>query len=113
MKGADRVIRLRMTGWQPRSVLVRIAKAPPPKRVPPSLREDFAALDDEHPTVYTDGTTPETADLRWCLGLLVHVVAEPETPSALFDRWVDAVASAQPAIMGMIGPQGEVAEWRP
>ena len=45
MKGADRVIRLRMTGWQPRSVLVRIAKAPPPKRVPPSLREDFAALD--------------------------------------------------------------------
>lgn len=113
MKGADRVIRLRMDGWQPRDVLIRIAKAPPPQPVPRSLRADFDALDSEYPTVYTDGETPETADLRWCLGLPIHVVAEQETPLPLFDRWVQAVANAHPAMMGMVGPQGEVAAWKP
>lgn len=113
MRGADRISRLRLAGYKPADVLIRIAKAPPPQRVPASLRADFDALDDEYPTVYTDGEIPEVADLRFVVGMLVHVVAEPDTDTDEFDRWVDAVAINEPARIGMIGPQGEVAAWAP
>lgn len=111
MRGTERITRLRLAGLKPASVVIRIGKAPPHERVPGSLRADFDAIDDEFPTVYTDGDTPEVADLRFCVGMLVHLVADPEISPDEFDRWVDAVASNEPARMGMIGPQGEVAAW--
>lgn len=95
-----------MQGWKPADICICVG--PAPKRLPP---------DDEveqiHPTVWTDGETPEIADLRWCHGVLVHLLADEGIPESVFDRWVTAVVEAGPAKVGMLGPTGEVALWAP
>lgn len=111
MKGADRVIRLRLEGYKPSSCWLYFGSKKPDS-APRTLRPYLEELNDEHPDIWTDGDIPETADLRWVRGLVIHMIADRNTPDDLFDRWVNAVAQNEPAAMGMLLPNGEVAGWK-
>ena len=66
----------------------------------------------ELPTVHTEGDSVSTVDLRFLVGLRVHVTAAA-CSSETWWRWWDAVVAAKPAHAIGVEPDGEVIEWRP
>ncbi len=106
MIGHQQVIDARRAGYKPAAVFVEIgtprADALSPER---DLRDGLL------PAVWTMGATPAAADLRFLLGLRVHVTLHQGT-SEMFWAWWDAIKDAKPEAMHGVEPDGEVVTWR-
>lgn len=106
MTGQGQIVKARRYGYKPRAVFVEIGTLPadamPPER---DIRDGLL------PAVWTQGATPATADLRFLLGLRVHVTLR-EGSSEMFWQWWDAIQAAKPAAMYGVEPDGEVMTWQ-
>lgn len=106
MVGHQQVMQARRSGYKPSAVFVEIGTppdgAPSPER---DLRDGLL------PAVWTMGATPATADLRFVLGMRVHVTLH-QGSSEMFWAWWDAIQAAKPAEMYGVEPDGEVVTWR-
>ncbi len=96
MIGHDAVTAMRASGWKPRDLVVIDDK---PGR---SLNPDEADV------VFVGGDTPETADMRFAVGLMVHLLADDMSRGV---RWADRLL-ADGAATVIQNSQGEIAVWR-
>ena len=104
MIGHRQVIEARQQGLRPRTVELVIGPAPVvryPWQDPETLLADGAM-----PSVYTDGDSPELADLRFLVGLRVSILPR-ECSTDLWMRWWFAVQAARPLLLASIDPETE------
>ncbi len=102
MIGHDQVIALRAEGRKPAAIFLEDRPVP---AIGAGWELDVGGL----PAVYVGGDNPERADLRFVVGLRVHLVAnDPERAV----RWVDRLLLDGAAHV-IQTTQGEVFQWRP
>ncbi len=106
MIGQQQILQARRSGYKPAAVFVEIG-TPPAGAVSPERDLSDGLL----PAVWTMGATPATADLRFLVGMRVHVTLYQGT-SEMFWAWWDAIRAAEPAEMYGVEPDGEVVTWR-
>jgi len=104
--GHQSVIDARRAGYRPSAVFLEIGT---PRMGAPSPERDMR--DGLLPAVWTMGETPAAADLRFLLGLRVHVTLH-EGSSEMFWLWWDAVKNAKPAAVYGVEPDGKVITWQ-
>jgi hypothetical protein len=106
MRGHQQVVEARRRGYKPAAVFFDIGT--PPAAAASSERDLSEGM---RPAVWTMGGTPAAADLRFLLGVRVHVTLH-EGSSEMFWAWWDAIRAAKPAEMYGVEPDGEVVTWR-
>ena len=109
MIGHRQIIDARSAGWKPQCVFFHIGPAPVRGivDVPNEGELDAGYL----PTVYTNGDNVATVDLRWMVGLRVHVLPVACSPET-FWKWWDAGVEAKPDHAFGLEPDGEILQWR-
>lgn len=90
MRGHRQIQRARAHGLAPRHVFVVVGACPDR----PVFPVDGDMWHDALPQVWTDGATPETADLRWSRGLRVDLTCAEGEPDELLIRWYGALVAA-------------------
>jgi hypothetical protein len=107
--GHRQVIAARRAGYKPKAVFLEIGHPPALGLVDTPAEQQMAQ--GQIPTVWTNGASVSTADLRWLVGLRVHVV-NAQSSSWHFWEWWEAVCDAHAAHVVAVEPDGEVIEWR-
>jgi hypothetical protein len=107
MTGHWQVVQARRAGYRPLAVFLFVGA--PGEGAPPAERDMRDGL---LPAVWTMGASPKALDLRFLLGLRVHVWLH-EGSSEMFWSWWDAIKEAKPAQMFGVEPDGEVVTWQP
>jgi hypothetical protein len=107
MTGQGQIVKARRYGYKPRAAFVEIGVptvgTPAPER---DMRDGLL------PAMWTQGAWPTNVDLRFLIGLRVHVSLREGT-SEMFWAWWDAIKDAKPAAMYGVEPDGEVVTWHP
>lgn len=90
MRGHRQIERARAHGLAPRMVFVVVGACP----AHPVFPVDADMWHDALPQVWTDGTAPEVADLRWMRGLAADLTAAEGSADELLVRWFGALTDA-------------------
>lgn len=109
MIGHRQVIAARRAGYKPAAVFLEVGPPPDAGLIDTPAEQQLAQ--GQLPTVWTNGASVATTDLRWLVGLRVHVV-NAQASSWHFWEWWEAVCDAKPAHVVAVEPDGEVIEWR-
>lgn len=105
MIGHRAIIDLRRRGARPAAVYLVVGPAP-------SWNPEGELAAGAIPAVYTEDTPIEAADLRFLLGLRVHVNHAEGCNTEAWWRWWEAVTKAGPSKAYGIDPEtGEVVTW--
>lgn len=101
MKGHEQIIKSRLEGLAPKDVFVYVRDAD----------VDMSQFGAEYPDVFTENSSPLTADLRWMYGLTVHLIPGPKTTNEDYAKWWIACTKANPKFLIGIDPDGELNTW--
>lgn len=116
MIGDQRIIKTRLAGESPALVTLYVGnERPKPDWVPRNpTRDELIELEldkRKHPDVYTAGTAPPDADLRFLYRLPVQVVAQRDCEPTYFARWIEAIYAAAPSFMVALNPDETLSTW--
>lgn len=102
MTGHEQVIALRARGYKPAAIFLEDKPVP---AIGAGWELDAGGL----PAVYVGADNPDRADLRFAVGLRVHLVANDPSRAV---RWVDRLLLDGAAHV-IQSTNGEVFQWRP
>ena len=106
MIGYLQIINCRMGGLTPTDAFVYIRPAPPGDHEN-QIKDGGDFID-----VWTDGSSPARADLRWATDITIHLMPGLDTTIEHYIKWWLAFIAVEPAHLIGIDTDGELNTWQ-